>query len=760
MTNGLPSHGSPENNVYGIIGTVLFTDEGKSYIKQLNDTLNTGWSEIPAPERVQFESLSLTSVSQFGTSSADSPNLQFRLLSGTAIVRVDVVCNTGGYVFTPSRPLWVQFDSASAVTTTSGSSLSFVTSEFGGGWYSVRTSCQSDEKINLTITVTKVGGYGPQFTSAQAYAKINSSNTMLLQVYNTNQFSTGKARFYDSTNNYLPVSSNPNYSYDLNGDVVNNYASFTGGGQINCLGRSNIGSDIIGLLEIVDYNADSLSTPTVYPSKGNSYTASIWSNGLSLFSNTYTELSATSSTTQLRNLNEDFSIVETVTVSGGPTSISFTASATPITASTVIVIPASSSISVISSYNGTAGIAAGAPRVLTAASNVGNCNYQQFIYPASTPTPTPIPPTPTPTPTPIGSTPTPTPTPTPTAGPSSTPTPTPTPTVAPTATPTPTPTPVPAFTFTSAIFTAWSYGTAYNINGTGARIPNNYAAGFELTGTAGATTVQVVVEDDAGGAFSNAVIVSVLKNGSIIRTDTGTGPYTYNLTTSEITDGAGINVEAHCGSQNYSPKVRVTATKSGPGLFNDSSMRFTGKNWSGGGVGLDGQITLVGVPMGCSIPYSAVVDNTMGGYAKTWTSSLPATVLQYNVNLDGTSPNGTVRTNFNPTGTTITFYASRTTEGESDLEIDTSVISPANPAAPTYTLTTAELGSGNTTGGGSKTAGTYPTITGTGTGGETFDHWDSTGAGVNNTNDITDSSSSTTTVFVDGPKTVTATFTP
>jgi hypothetical protein len=755
MINGTPSHGSPESNVFGIIGQVHFTDEGKAYIKQLDDTLNTGWSEIPAPERVQFESLSLTTNSQFGTSSMDSPELRFRLLSGTGIVRVDVVCNTGGYVFTPSRPLWVQFDSASAITTTSGSALSFVTAEFGGGWHSVRASAQSDQKVNLTITITKVGGYGPQFTSAQAYAKIDSSYNMLLQVYNTNQFSTGKARFYDATGNYLPISSNTNYYYDLNGDTVNNYATFAGGGQINCSGGF-VPSKVIGFIEIIDFT-DTFTAPTNRVPYV--YTALRWANNLSLYSNTYTELSATSSITQLKNDNLDFAVVTTNTVSGGPASVSFTSSASPIAGSVQIVIPANSSVSVVSSYNGASGLAAGAPRVLTAASDVGNCNYQQFIYAGAAPTPTPIPPTPTPTPTPVGATPTPTPTPTATPpGPTATPTPTPTPGPTATPTPTPTPTPVPAFHFTSAVFTGWLFGSAVNPAGTGARLPNRYDAGMMMDDPTSGTATQIVVEDDVSSTFANAVTVLVKRNGSTIRTSSGTGPFTYNLTSAESSHNATINVVVSPNVTTDTPKVRTTATiTSGPGLFNDSSLRFTAKNWFGGGSGYDATITLSGVPLGCVIPYAGVADHTMGGYAKTWTNTLPVTVLSYVTTMDGTSVDNTIRTNFNPTGTSISFYASRVTSGESDLEIDASVYAPSNPTAPTYALTVSggDIGVLSTTGtNGSATAGSFAAIDATLNTGYFFSLWSSTGAGVNNTNDITSDASASTTVFIDGPKTL------
>ena len=52
MSKGIPSHGNPEEQVYGIIGQIISTDEPNVYNKVSSDTLNIGWelaSGSPTP---------------------------------------------------------------------------------------------------------------------------------------------------------------------------------------------------------------------------------------------------------------------------------------------------------------------------------------------------------------------------------------------------------------------------------------------------------------------------------------------------------------------------------------------------------------------------------------------------------------------------------------------------------------------------------------------------------------------------------------
>ena len=62
MANNIPSHGDPNNKVFGIIGATISTDEGKTYIKKFSDTLNVGWVQYiePSPTPTNTPTVSIT----------------------------------------------------------------------------------------------------------------------------------------------------------------------------------------------------------------------------------------------------------------------------------------------------------------------------------------------------------------------------------------------------------------------------------------------------------------------------------------------------------------------------------------------------------------------------------------------------------------------------------------------------------------------------------------------------------------------------
>jgi hypothetical protein len=43
MISVLPSHGNPEQTVYGLVGSSIGTDEGVLYIKTEHEARNVGW---------------------------------------------------------------------------------------------------------------------------------------------------------------------------------------------------------------------------------------------------------------------------------------------------------------------------------------------------------------------------------------------------------------------------------------------------------------------------------------------------------------------------------------------------------------------------------------------------------------------------------------------------------------------------------------------------------------------------------------------
>jgi len=60
--SNIPYHGNPNSRVFGIIGSTISTDEGKTYIKKTKDTLNDGWVEYiePSPTPTITPTVSIT----------------------------------------------------------------------------------------------------------------------------------------------------------------------------------------------------------------------------------------------------------------------------------------------------------------------------------------------------------------------------------------------------------------------------------------------------------------------------------------------------------------------------------------------------------------------------------------------------------------------------------------------------------------------------------------------------------------------------
>ena len=60
--SNIPYHGNPNSRVFGIIGSTISTDEGKTYIKKTKDTLNDGWVEYiePSPTPTLTPTVSIT----------------------------------------------------------------------------------------------------------------------------------------------------------------------------------------------------------------------------------------------------------------------------------------------------------------------------------------------------------------------------------------------------------------------------------------------------------------------------------------------------------------------------------------------------------------------------------------------------------------------------------------------------------------------------------------------------------------------------
>jgi hypothetical protein len=229
MSLGLPSYNEPENNVDGVKGNSISTVSGNAYIKHSGEFTNTGWVKTPTAQVLQFESVSMTANSQYGDSANDAPTLKFVIPSGNAIVRVDV--SISGYTFGVGHELAMWVDNSSVVTQNSGSLCSYITKTLYAGIHTVRCTARSSQKIPMTITVTKVGGMGGQFTNAQALGKIGPNDPLLLRIYNTNSYGRGKARFFDVTNQIQPSGSNPNYSFNLQTNTTSNSCVFSAGGE-------------------------------------------------------------------------------------------------------------------------------------------------------------------------------------------------------------------------------------------------------------------------------------------------------------------------------------------------------------------------------------------------------------------------------------------------------------------------------------------------------------------------------------------------
>lgn len=386
--------------------------------------------------------------------------------------------------------------------------------------------------------------------------------------------------------------------------------------------------------------------------------------------------------------------------------------------------------------------------------------------PSITPTITPTPSiTPTITPTPGTST---TATPTPTVTPTLTPTPTVTPGLSPTPTPTPTQTlpPVIDFSFNSASYDGWVYSSGWFA---GTRYVNTYTAGYEVSGSAGSTTIQIIVEDalTIGGIFSQLMNVSVTKNSvPFITSNNSSAVRTFNLTTAEVTDEPdAYNVHLHfSGTPNSAIRAKVLISiSSGPGLFIDSSFNVSGDAdplRAGGGY-TDSFINIVGAPNGCTIPFIGISDFTLGGrmissasyYERSWILDGAQTNVgtAYQTNKIHTS--GDIRVQYFQDNTFGNNY-----NGASHVEMAASRIGVTNPPIPVYLITTTNLNSGTAFGGGFFSASILTPISSSASGGSSFLNWTSSGNGVNNQAGITNTLLGETNVFVDGPKTITAVF--
>lgn len=256
MATGLPIYEAPNEKVFGVVGDVVTSTEGKAYVKKSDDTTNIGWEEFLEPTPFEFEEISLTSVTRFGpasiTGSTNAPTLYFDLPSGSADISVEVFVNTPNYEFLSVAPLWVQVDNFTPKTATSGSTFYFEQKNLGPGVHFVRASCSIDSGVSITIIVKKIGGYGSQFKNARGYGRIGQGAEMILQVYNTDQFSRGKFVFVDAVKGNFPTSSDSVYSFDTNG-LSNNLSAFYGGGQINSRATILTGESSIGYIQILDF---------------------------------------------------------------------------------------------------------------------------------------------------------------------------------------------------------------------------------------------------------------------------------------------------------------------------------------------------------------------------------------------------------------------------------------------------------------------------------------------------------------------------
>ena len=230
MINKLPIHNEPHNNVYGIKGDFLTTDGGSAFVKKGADFLNTEWIKKPTPDILKFEKISLSANTQYGELDNDSPTLKFVIPSGTAAIKIDVEL-TSGHIASIGEELIVLIDGLEIINQNSGSFSTITTTQLPAGTHSVKCAARTSTKLPITLTVTKVAGFGEQFTGAQAFGKISSEDEIILRVYNTNPFARGKARFFDVTTQTTPSSIDVDYRYNLQTDVVNNYTTFRAGGQ-------------------------------------------------------------------------------------------------------------------------------------------------------------------------------------------------------------------------------------------------------------------------------------------------------------------------------------------------------------------------------------------------------------------------------------------------------------------------------------------------------------------------------------------------
>lgn len=169
MSNIIPSHKNPSGSVFGIVGDVIGTDEGKAYEKYLYDSLNVGWdiyrvqtqSVEPAPTPVPYvpypvESFSCTAL--YATGSSKNGN-ECRLEWETDMPSVLRCIVSWSNAATSSDPVMLMGDNSPVGAITGGYSY-----DYGGrvfslpGNYWVGFSRPSSSLDTATFKLTAVGG--------------------------------------------------------------------------------------------------------------------------------------------------------------------------------------------------------------------------------------------------------------------------------------------------------------------------------------------------------------------------------------------------------------------------------------------------------------------------------------------------------------------------------------------------------------------------------------------------------------------------
>lgn len=189
MSDKLSYHGDPNSQVFGILGKEIGTDEGSTYNKKTDDSMNIGWKKTfgptptptttptptPTPEPVDYLRCSNIQITGSTKYYGNEVALDYRL-EAPATISIDM---KWGNAAIPTDPVIIFGNTVSATLNSNETSQSFIVRKETGD-YSFRfmRSSSSLDTVNIGINSIK----GGLFTKARLISYASSSYTPKLRI--------------------------------------------------------------------------------------------------------------------------------------------------------------------------------------------------------------------------------------------------------------------------------------------------------------------------------------------------------------------------------------------------------------------------------------------------------------------------------------------------------------------------------------------------------------------------------------------------